>query len=188
MVILCFVNTWELEQARRVGAEVQRLRKESKRSAQWLSEKTEQLGLKITRQAITDLENGRRRYVTTAELVILAIALNAAPVTLVYPGPYTNRVELAPGVEAPEILAAEWFSGNKDWRLKKDGETEVELAESELFEKNTHRLYLEREFFEALTTLNRLRDRGAFEEDRELIEYYDKRVRDLRAELGGDAE
>jgi transcriptional regulator with XRE-family HTH domain len=67
--------------------------------------------MKMTRQAISDLENGRRRYVTTAELVILAAALNTSPVNLVYPGPYDVQVELMPGVSVLEFDAAEWFSG-----------------------------------------------------------------------------
>lgn len=108
---MCLVNTWEVEHARRIGAEVQRLRKASKQSAQWLSDKTEQLGLKMTRQAIADLENGRRRFVTTAELVILAVALDTPPVCLVYPGPYDNSIEIVPDRQGAEFDAAQWFSG-----------------------------------------------------------------------------
>lgn len=110
---LCFVNTWEVEQARRIGAEVQRLRRAAGQSAQGLSDRTERLGLKITRQAIADLENGRRRFVTTAELTIIAAALDTSPVMLIYPGPYDGEViEALPDVEASKLVAAEWFSAN----------------------------------------------------------------------------
>jgi hypothetical protein len=69
-----------------------------KRSAAWLSAETEKLGLKLTRHTIADLENGRRRYVTTAELLVLAEALNTAAVALVYSGPYHQDTEVLPGV------------------------------------------------------------------------------------------
>ncbi len=111
--ILCFMDTsWELEHAHRIGREVQRLRKLAKLTAQQLGDRTDGLGLKMTRQAISDLENGRRRYVTTAELIILSAALNTSPVNLVFPGPYDGRVELLPGRrEEYEFRAVQWFSG-----------------------------------------------------------------------------
>ena len=109
--ILCLVNTWEVDQAHRTGREVQRLRKAAGLTAQQLGERAGELGLKMTRQAISDLENGRRRYVTTAELVILAVALDTPPVCLVYPGPYERSIEIIPGREGAEFDAAQWFSG-----------------------------------------------------------------------------
>ncbi|MFN3003253.1 helix-turn-helix domain-containing protein [Mycolicibacterium wolinskyi] len=108
------MNIWELDHAHRVGKEVQRLRKSSGLTAQQLGDRTEKLGLKMTRQAISDLENGRRRYVTTAELVVLAAALNTSPVVLIYPAPYDEMIEVLPGVEASKFTAAEWFSA-KTW-------------------------------------------------------------------------
>lgn len=68
-----------------------------RRSAQWLADKTGELGYQVSRTTISDLENGRRRYVTTAELVVLALALDTAPIALMYPGPYFDRkIRLAP--------------------------------------------------------------------------------------------
>lgn len=106
---MCFMNTWEAEQAARTGAAVKLLR--GKRAAQWLSDRTAELGLKMTRQTITDLENGRRRYVTTAEIIVLAKALETAPVTLIYPPPYDDSVEYLPGQEMSKFDAAQHFSG-----------------------------------------------------------------------------
>lgn len=104
------MDTWEAEQAARIGAAVKELR--GKRTGQWLADRTTELGMKMTRQTITDLENGRRRYVTTAELAVLAAALNTAPIALLYPGPYDRRIEVLPGVDWPqEIDAVQWFSG-----------------------------------------------------------------------------
>ena len=106
---MCFVNTWEAEHAARVGAAVKELR--GKRPAQWLADRTDELGLKMTRQTITDLENGRRRYVTTAELVVLAKALDTAAIMLLYPPPYSEEVEAAPGDVKRKIDAVQEFSG-----------------------------------------------------------------------------
>lgn len=126
------MNTWEVEHAHRVGKEVQRLRKAAGLTAQQLGDRAEQLGMKMTRQAISDLENGRRRYVTTAELVILAAALNTSPVNLVYPGPYDLQVDLMPGVSVLEFDAAEWFSGVSSY-LFSPGEVITDLPDK--FEK-----------------------------------------------------
>lgn len=104
------MNTWEVEHAHRIGQEVQRLRKQLGQTAQQLADRTGELGMKMTRQAISDLENGRRRYVTTAELVVLAVALDASPVSLVYPGPYDETVDLVPVRKESELYAAQWFS------------------------------------------------------------------------------
>lgn len=69
----------------------------------------------MSRSVISDLETGRRRYVTTAELTVIAAALNTSPVALVYPGPYDQDVELLPGVARREVAAAQWFSGFAYW-------------------------------------------------------------------------
>lgn len=100
---------WSERQAKRVADEVNRLR--GKRSAQWLADQTRGLGYEVSRSLISDLENGRRRYVTTAELIILAAALNTSPVALMYPGPYQSDVDALPHVDLAGLSAAQWFSG-----------------------------------------------------------------------------
>lgn len=87
-----------------------------KRSAQWLAERANEIGgLKMTRQMIADLEGGRRRYVTTAELIALAAALNVPPILLLYPGPdYGEYIDVLPGRSARKIDAVQWFSGIAD--------------------------------------------------------------------------
>ncbi|WP_078309191.1 MULTISPECIES: helix-turn-helix domain-containing protein [unclassified Mycobacterium] len=113
--------SWAEDQAAQIAAEVRRLR--GKRSAQWLSDRTAELGHTVTRSVITDLENGRRKYVTIAELIVLAAALNTYPIALLYPPPYGEPVRILPSVPAgrPERLSAglpkhdavEWFSGSE---------------------------------------------------------------------------
>jgi Helix-turn-helix domain len=102
-------QSWADGHAARIAQEIRRLRKP--RSAQWLADRTAELGHPVTRAQITDLENGRRKHVTTAELTVLARALNTSPVALMFPGPYYEMVEVLPGLEVRELRAAQWFSG-----------------------------------------------------------------------------
>lgn len=102
---------WAESQAAVIAQEVRRLR--GKRSAQWLSDQTQELGYVVSRSVITDLENGRRKYVTTAELVVLARALNTIPIALMFPPQYGASFVVLPNMVNPVsgILALQWFSG-----------------------------------------------------------------------------
>jgi hypothetical protein len=102
---------WAEEHAHRVAQEVRRLR--GKRSTQWLSDRTAEVGHRVSRSVLADLENGRRRHITTAEVMVLAYALNTAPLALLYPAPYWDKIHVfpTPTFEMPKIWAAQWFSG-----------------------------------------------------------------------------
>jgi len=102
-------NDWSEGHAHRVSQEVRRLR--GKQSTQWLADRTVELGFAVSRSVIADLENGRRRYITTAELVILARALDVAPIMLLFPPPYDENVEVRPGETMPKLNAVQGFSG-----------------------------------------------------------------------------
>src|SRR3954447_26053478 len=104
-------EAWVAQDAARIGAEVKRLR--DKRSAQWLSDRTHEVGHRLQRAMISELERGKRKYVTTAELVLLAEALDTAPVALLYPAPYNEDIEFTPGRTMSKIGAVERFSGQR---------------------------------------------------------------------------
>ena len=106
---------WAEEQALRVATEVRRSR--GKRSAQWLADRTKELGYEVTRAVISDLENGRRRHVTVAELMVLARALNTTPIALLYPEPCADEIEMLPGITTSGPYAPQWFSGLVDVAL-----------------------------------------------------------------------
>lgn len=108
------MDTWEQRQAARTGAEVQRLRKAVGMTAQQLADRMDELGLRMTRQAISDLENGRRRYVTTAELSVIAAALGVPPVQLLYPELPDGDTEYLPGQHVSAIEAVLKFSEQAD--------------------------------------------------------------------------
>jgi transcriptional regulator with XRE-family HTH domain len=98
-------------QRRGVGAEVRRYREMRKMSAQQLAERCAGLGLPIQRSVLANLENGRRDTVSTPELLVLALALNVAPVLLLFPAGRDESAELAPGLSVPMAEALQWFSG-----------------------------------------------------------------------------
>lgn len=100
---------WGEREAHRIATEIRRLRKP--RSAQWLAARTAAIGFPISRALIADIELGRRRYVTVAELTVLAMALETSPVALVYPPPYDETVSFMPGLEVTKRVAVELFCG-----------------------------------------------------------------------------
>ncbi|HME74272.1 MAG TPA: helix-turn-helix transcriptional regulator [Mycobacterium sp.] len=142
---------WAGDQAERVGRELKRLR--GRRSGQWLSDRTAELGYRVPRTTISELENGKRKYVSTAELAILARALDTAPVALLYPPPYQDDIELLPGQSSTSWSAAEWFSGMSD------GAERVALADDvEAYDRNLARLRAAARISELTTRKQRLMD------------------------------
>lgn len=177
------VDTWEVEHARRIGKEVQRLRKSAKLTAQQLGDRMEKIGLKMTRQAISDLENERRRYVTTAELIVLAAALNTSPVALVYPGPYQREIDAMPHVELTELHAAQWFSGIKWYADISAGDR----TESSTTWRTEHsQLHAFRELADLRWSRGKATMRVINGEDtaKSEVAMYDKMIRELEHKLG----
>lgn len=100
---------WADQHAARIAATIRRLR--GRRSGQWLSDRTAELGHRVSRTTISELENGKRKYISTAELCILAWALKVPPVNLLFPDLPDGPVELLPDMTVKSIVAATWFSG-----------------------------------------------------------------------------
>lgn len=99
----------------RIASEIRRLRTLQGMSAQVLADRINELGHTMSRSTLADIENGRRRYITVTELIVLARALNAAPVTLLIPGPYNDETgEVLPGVFGSQFEVSEWFCGSGD--------------------------------------------------------------------------
>jgi hypothetical protein len=104
---------WAKELVERVGKAIKDAR--GGRSAAWLSDKTAELGYRVSPTVIAKLDSGHRGSVLSVpELLVLAAALDAAPVTLMYPSPYGREVELLPGENVSAFVAAQWFSGLYD--------------------------------------------------------------------------
>lgn len=120
-------HDWMEAHAARVARRVAQLR--DPRSAQWLSDKTAELGFRVSRSVITDLENGRRKYIAVHELVLLAKALGASPLELLYGKDDALEVEYTPEVLVSRIAAVEQFSGIDETVLR-----EYEWAMSQALE------------------------------------------------------
>jgi hypothetical protein len=104
---------WSEGLVRRIGEAMKAAR--GGKSAKWLSDRTDELGYKVSPTVIAKLDSGHRGNVLSVlELLVLAAALDIAPIALLYPGPYEQETELLPGVSWTELEAAEWFSGNLD--------------------------------------------------------------------------
>src|ERR1700729_3027160 len=81
-------------------------------SAQQLADRCAELGLDtLTRQVISRMEHGRREAVSTAELAVLAAALDTAPVLLLYPLGITEGAGPRRGRTAEPLQAVRWWAG-----------------------------------------------------------------------------
>lgn len=103
------MSNWQKEMTDAIGQQVKTLRGDH--TAVWLADRTEELGMKVSRSAISDLEGGRRRSISVAELMVLAAALEIPPAMLLFPGYPYGRVEALPGVDLLTNEAVNWFSG-----------------------------------------------------------------------------
>jgi len=100
---------WAKDTTGRIAGAVKALR--GKRSAQWLADRTAELGHPISRTAISNLEVGRKGSVDVLELIVLARALGVPPLLLLYPALSAGEVEVLPGHRASSWAAGEWFAG-----------------------------------------------------------------------------
>jgi hypothetical protein len=108
-ILIGMSESWPDEITARIAAEIKRLRGD--RTGQWLSDRTADLGHRVSRSTISEIETKRRKSITVADLIILAAALDTVPVALVFPGPYNEDVRVLPMLQVPQIWAAQWFSG-----------------------------------------------------------------------------
>lgn len=87
-------------------------------SAQQLADRCAELGMKIARSVIANLENGRRPTVSVAELLILAAALAVPPAVLIAPLGQAPEANILPDRELTTLDAILWIAG--ETRLPED--------------------------------------------------------------------
>ncbi len=81
---------------------------------QWLSDKTAELGHRISRSRLSDLERGDRGgLLGVAELLVLGKALGVPPALLLFPIGAAEEVEILPGKPVQTWSAYKWFIGNE---------------------------------------------------------------------------
>ncbi|GAA4098815.1 helix-turn-helix transcriptional regulator [Actinomadura miaoliensis] len=98
-----------------ISRRVRELRDRRGMSAQALADRCAKLGMPaLKRQAITNLENGRRGMVTIEELLVLAQALDVPPVLLFIPLDGRTRLQVTPNIDMASWQALFWVSGEDD--------------------------------------------------------------------------
>jgi transcriptional regulator with XRE-family HTH domain len=128
-------KTWEMELSGRIGAAVQARRNALKLTAQQLAERTRALGYLVTRVAISKIEtNNRAGKFDVAELLVLAAALDLAPVQLIFPDLVDGPVQVLPNRTVTSANAVAWFAGDGR-RLPSEVEPTINPDEGQALDK-----------------------------------------------------
>jgi hypothetical protein len=110
-------KTWQKDLAGRIGHAVQVRRQELKMTAAALDKRTAELGYPVSRVAIGKIENNHRAgKLDLAELLVIAAALDIAPLELLYPGAPDQQdqlVQILPGRPTPTLDARDRFIGDR---------------------------------------------------------------------------
>jgi transcriptional regulator with XRE-family HTH domain len=104
---------WSADLTRSIAKNVRRYRKAKDWSARELAETCTILGFDIPRTAVSDLENGRRLFITVSELLMLARALEVSPIDLVFPQDREEPVRVSPAELLDSFEAGQWWSGRR---------------------------------------------------------------------------
>jgi hypothetical protein len=105
-------ETWAGRLVKGAAQAMRRARRRQGKSAQWLSDETERLGLRISPSVLAKLDIGQRgNALNIDELLVLSAALNMPPALLLFPGYPDGEVEFLPGRKTTSRQAVEWFSG-----------------------------------------------------------------------------
>jgi len=121
---------WTGRLHKRVALAVKRARERQGLSAQQLADITDQLGFPISRNTLTNYENGRKQSLDIAELVVIAMALEVPPIMLLFGGHPDDQTEVTPGHSIPTVGAVAWFSG--DERMVKGAVADQDSYEAKL--------------------------------------------------------
>ncbi|WAL46788.1 helix-turn-helix domain-containing protein [Rhodococcus pyridinivorans] len=106
------MTSWTDETAKRIGKAIQEARGKT-RTAQWLADRTRDLGHPISRTAISEYENGKRKTMPVTDLVVISAALNVPPALLLYPAQPDDMIEYLPAQELRSIDAVQAFAGER---------------------------------------------------------------------------
>jgi transcriptional regulator with XRE-family HTH domain len=83
-------------------------------STQRMDERTAELGMRIPRSVLANLESGRRNTVSAAEILVLAAALDVPPALLMFPLGRRELVDALPDLPLPPWQAFTWFTGERE--------------------------------------------------------------------------
>jgi hypothetical protein len=104
---------WAAAFVRRVGAAMKNAR--GRRTAKWLSDRTAELGWRISPTVIAKLDSGHRAaLLTVPELLVLAAALQVPPAVLLFPDLPDGKVRVLPDMSVTSWAAVEWLAGERN--------------------------------------------------------------------------
>ncbi|MFC7402914.1 helix-turn-helix domain-containing protein [Citricoccus sp. GCM10030269] len=102
---------WQERLAAHVGSRVKALRNAQGKSAQDVADHcTNELGFKLLRTTLANLESGARKNVTLGEVVALAAALDVSPMVLMFPPESSETIEYLPGWSLSQWEAWQQFA------------------------------------------------------------------------------
>lgn len=101
---------WPASLTRRVGEAVRQAR-EGRFSAAQLAQALTDIGVRTTRDQISNLEAGYRATIGVHEVVALAAVLGVDPLSLLVPDLADQHVELLPAQETDGVRAVQWWRG-----------------------------------------------------------------------------
>lgn len=104
---------WDLRLTRAFAARMReaREREQPRLSAEKLARRTRGLGHEVPRNTIADLESGRRRHISLAEVLVIAAALLVPPAHLVFGT--SGVVEAVPDHPLAARAATAWLAGDR---------------------------------------------------------------------------
>lgn len=121
-------ENWSDEVTGRIADEIKRLR--GGRSGQWLSDRTAELGYRVSRSTISEIETKKRKSISITDLIVLAEALSVSPLALLYGNDNGAVIEYVPGEQVQRLVAVQRFSGINEATLAKYEETIAAMEES----------------------------------------------------------
>jgi hypothetical protein len=146
-------DEWDVAVVKRIGAAAKTAR--GSKSAAWLSQRTVELGYRISPTVIAKLDSGHRGGVLSVpELLILAAALDVPPLGLVFPDLPDGQVEIIPARPGSSFAAYLWAAGAAPSFLNPDAQAPLALLVNAV-----------RERWEKLKELARLNVRASIETD-----------------------
>lgn len=104
-------DKWSAELTRSIGEQLRYWRRRRKLTVRELSDKTQEVGQRIPATVLTNIEHGRRDYVSVSELLLIGAALNVPPVLLVAPIGRTSTIESLPDAEISPWRTRGWLMG-----------------------------------------------------------------------------
>lgn len=105
-------ETWGRRLALRIGTRLQGIRKARGLSAEEVAVLTAEIGHRVSRQSLVNLEAGRKVQVALDDLIALSFVLGVSPMyLLVEPKSPHTAIELVPGLEVSHFEAQKWLAG-----------------------------------------------------------------------------